>query len=133
MISGRVFDAAAVEHTITGKTIYARAVVAAAIQQGNVIVIPAPALALGASRIPDSLRRQGLDALLRAPAVVVEDLLEGLARTVADLLAAARPPSDDVTAGAVALSARRRGWPVVTDRGGELLALDAAIRVELLP
>lgn len=133
MISGRVFDAVAVEHAITGKSIYARAVVAAAIQQGNVIVIPAPALALAGSRIPDPLRRQGLDALLSAPAVVVEDLRESLARTVADLLAAARPPSDDVTAGAVVLSARRRGWPVVTDRGRELLALDAAIRVERLP
>lgn len=133
MISGRVFDAVAVEHTITGKTIYARALVAAAISQGNVIAVPAPALALGASRVPGPLRRRGLDALLRAPVVVVEELGEGLARTVADLLAAARPSAEDVTAGAVVLSARRRGWPVVTDRGHELLALDAAIRIEPLP
>jgi hypothetical protein len=133
VISGRVFDTAAVEHTVTGKTIHARAVVAAAIQQGNMIVIPAPALVLGARRIPDPLRRQGLDALLRAPSVVVEDLGESVARSVADLLAAARPPSNDVTAGAVVLSARRRGWPVVTDREHELLALDAAIGIERLP
>lgn len=133
MISGRVFDAAAVEHVITGQTLYARAVVAAAIQQGNVIAIPAPALALGASRIPGPLRRQGLDALLRAPVVVIEELRESVARSVADLLSAARPRSADVTAGSVVLSARRRGWPVVTDRGPELLALDAAIHVDHLP
>ena len=80
MISGRIFDATAVEHTITGKTIYPRALVAAAIRQGNVIVIPASALAAGAARVPGQLRGQGLDALLEAPAVVVEDLNGSRAR-----------------------------------------------------
>lgn len=74
MISGRVFDTSAVETAITGRSLYARA-----------------------------------------------------------MLAAARPPSEDLTASAVVLSARRRGWPVLTDRAPTLLALDAAIRTEPLP
>src|SRR5215813_4090163 len=39
--------------------------------------------------------------LKKKKAEVVEDFRESLARTVADLLAASRPPSGDVTAGAV--------------------------------
>ena len=133
MISGRVFDTSAVETAITGRSLYARAMLAAALQQGNAVVVPAPALAVGLARVPASLRRRGLATLLRVPVLVVEPFGEPHTAAAANLLAAARPPSEDLTASAVVLSARRRGWPVLTDRAPTLLALDAAIRTEPLP
>ncbi|KAB2376982.1 hypothetical protein [Actinomadura montaniterrae] len=133
MISGRLLDVAAVETAITGRTLYARAMIAAALQQGNAVAIPAPALAVGLARIPGPLRRQGLAALLGVAVVVVEPFGERDAAAAADLLAGARPPSTDITAAAVALAGRRRGWPILTDRAAELLALDAALRTEPLP
>lgn len=133
MISGRIFDAAAIETAITGRTLYARAMVAAGLQQGNAVVLPAPALVAGVARIPEPLRRQGLAALLGVAVVVVEPLGERDVAAAADLLAAARPPRADVAAAAVVLAARRRGWPVLTDRAADLLALDAALLIEALP
>lgn len=133
LINGRVLDVAAVETAITGRTLYARAMIAAALQQGNAVVIPAPALAAGLARVPGQLRRQGLAALLGVAVLLVEPLGERDVAAVADLLSAARPPSSDVTAASVVLEGRRRGWPILTDRGGDLLALDAAVQIEPLP
>jgi hypothetical protein len=133
VISGRILDVAAVETAITGRTLYARAVIAASLKQGDAVVIPAPALLAGLARVPGHLRRQGAETLLRVGVLVVEQLGEKQALPAADLLAAARPPSEDVTAAAVVLASRRRGWPVVTHRSTALLALDAAIRIDPLP
>ncbi|MFC4909171.1 hypothetical protein [Actinomadura gamaensis] len=133
MIGGRILDADAVASAITGRLMYARALVAAAATQGNVIVILCAALVGGLARVPDGVRRQGAAVLLAVPVVVVEPLDQDRAVPLAELMAAARPPSGDLVTAAVVLSARRRGWPIVSGRARELLALDAAVEIDRLP
>jgi hypothetical protein len=43
VIGGQVFDTSALEHFATGRSIYARALVWAAVEQSNVLVVPTTA------------------------------------------------------------------------------------------
>jgi hypothetical protein len=134
---GTIFDSSAVHHALTGKTLYAGAVIVAAQERGRTIVIPSTALLAGAARVDDSrgYRRRALDVLLGLVPVVVEVLDTEAARAAADLLAAADPagPPVDVVAAHAVLVARQRGWKVATDRPEVLRALDAAVRIDPLP
>jgi hypothetical protein len=134
---GRIFDASAVEHALTGKSMYAGAVIVTARERRHTLIVPSTALLAGAARVDDSrgYRRQALDVLLGLVPIVVEVLDVEAARAAADLLAAADPsgPPADVVAAHVVLSARRRGWKVVTDRPETLRALDAAVGIDPLP
>ncbi len=46
MIGGRVLDTSALEHVATGRSVYARALVWAVVEQNNVLVVPTPSVLL---------------------------------------------------------------------------------------
>lgn len=135
--NGRVFDTAAIEQALTGKTVYAGALIAAAHERGHVIVFPSAALAVAAARVDNSrgYRAHALDVVLGLVPVVVDPLDTRAARAAADLLAAAAPggPPVDLAAAHAVLVARRRGWKVTTDRPEVIAAIDRAIETDSLP
>lgn len=130
MIGGRVLDPAALLDMATGRTIYGRALVDAALQEG--IVLAAPAVALmeaGAGTTPEG--RRLLSLFRRLPIVVLEPL-DGEAAEAVGILASERGRPAGGVAHAVYV-ARRRGWGVVTGDPDALLALDPHLPFESLP
>lgn len=81
MIGGRILDTSALEHIATGRSIYARALVWAAVEQNTVLVVPTTTLTTAWARIP----------IQDHP---VLEVLPGLPNTVLDILNGplSRPP-----------------------------------------
>jgi hypothetical protein len=69
--------------------------------------------------------------LLDLPNTVIDELGSAAAQESGLLMAAAG--QDDIVAGQVAASARRRGWPAVTGEPGALRKLDIRVTIEELP
>jgi hypothetical protein len=130
VIGGRVLDASALEHFATGRSIYARALVWAAVEQGDVLVMPTTALTAAWARIPPEAHSV-LEVLLGLPNTVVEVLDGPTAHQVGLLLAAAG--QGEMVAGHVLWCWRQRGWAVLTAEPGPLRALDPEVEVEELP
>lgn len=88
MIGGRVLDTSALEHIATGRSVYARALVWAAVEHSNVLVVPTTALTLTWARIPAEAHAI-LEVLLGLPNTVLEVLDPPTAHQVGLFLAAA--------------------------------------------
>jgi hypothetical protein len=131
VIGGRAFDTSALEHFATGRSIYARALVWAAVEQSDVLVVPTTALTAAWARIPPEAYPV-LEVLLGLPNTVVEVLDGPAAYQVGLLLAPAGERGEPVT-GHVLWCGRQRGWPILTAVPGPLRDLDPEVEIEELP
>jgi len=112
---------------------YPEAVVWSTLDTGDVVVIPAVVLAEARGRIP-ATALDILDILLDLPNTVVIALDADTATYCGDVLAAQPPGArTDLAAAHAVVEAVRRGWPVTTNRGDVLTALDPAVQIDTLP
>ena len=65
------------------------------------------------------------------PNTVIDELSPAMAQASGLLMAASG--QDDLVAGQVAATVRRRGWPAVTGEPGALRKMDAGVAIEELP
>ena len=130
MIGGRVLDATALAAFATGRPVYMRALVWAAVEANIVLAVPSAALGRAWGLVEQD-HHDALRVLLDLPNTVIDELTPASAREAGLLLAAAG--QDDIAAAQVASSARRRGWPAVTGEPGTLRKLDTAVQIEELP
>ena len=130
MIGGRVLDATALAAFATGCPVYVRALVWAAVEENVVLAVPSAALGR-AWALLEPEHHAALQVLLDLPNTVIDELDPRSAQESGLLLAAAG--HDDIVAGQVAASARRRGWPAVTGEPGALRKLDTSVAIEELP
>jgi len=131
VIGGRVFDTSALEHFATGRSIYARALVWAAVEQGDVLVVPTTALtAAWATIAPEAY--PVLEVLLDLPNTVIEVLDRSTAHQLGALLGTAGRPAE-LIASHVVWCGRQRGWPILTAAPGPLRQLDPEVEIEELP
>jgi hypothetical protein len=130
VIGGRVLDASALAAFATGRPVYVRALVWAAVEANLVLAVPSAALGRAWSMV-DPEHHSALQVLLGLPNTVIDELTPAMAQESGLLMAASR--QEDIVAGQVAATARRRGWPAVTGDPGALRKLDEAILIEELP
>jgi len=130
MIGGRVLDATALAAFATGRPVYMRALVWAAVEANIVLAVPSAALGR-AWALVEPEHHDALRVLLDLPNTVIDELTPASAHDSGLLLAAAG--HSDIAAAQVASSARRRGWPAVTGEPGTLRKLDTAVLIEELP
>ena len=130
MIGGRVLDATALAAFATGRPVYVRALVWAAVEENVVLAVPSAALGR-AWALLEPEHHAALQVLLDLPNTVIDELDPRSAQESGLLLAASG--HDDIVAGQVAASARRRGWPAVTGEAGALRKLDTTVAIEELP
>ncbi len=135
-LGGRVLDVAALVDIATDRTIYGQSLIPMVQRQGLTLAIPAAALLVARGHLEPGGRGR-LHLLPHMAATVVDVLDLEVAETAGDLLATVETPldgsADATSATHVALSALRRGWPVITDRGATLRAVDATIEIDALP
>jgi hypothetical protein len=130
MIGGRVLDATALAAFATGRPVYVRALVWAAVEENIVLAVPSTALGRAWS-ILEPEHHPALQVLLDLPNTVIDELGSTSAQESGLLLAASG--HDDLVAGQVAASAKRRGWPAVTGDPAALRKLDTTVAIEELP
>lgn len=130
MIGGRVLDATALVAFATGRPVYVRALVWAAVEANVVLAVPSAALGRAWSML-SAEHHAALKVLLDLPITVIDQLDHGAARESGLLLADSG--TDDLAVAQVAASARTRGWPAVTAEPWALRKLDPAAAVEELP
>lgn len=130
MIGGRVLDSSALAAFATGRPVYVRALVWAAVEENIVLAIPSAALGRAWS-VLEPEHHAALQVLLGLPNTVIHELDPTTAQETGLLMAASG--QDDIVTGQVVSTARRRGWPAVTGDPGALRKLDGAVFVEELP
>ena len=130
MIGGRVLDATALAAFAIGRPVYVRALVWAAVEENIVLAVPSAALGR-AWALLEPEHHPALQVLLDLPITVIDELGTATAQESGLLLAASG--HDDIVAGQVAASARRRGWPAVTGDPGTLRKIDTTVTIEELP
>jgi hypothetical protein len=130
VIGGRVLDSTALAAFAVGRPVYMRALVWAAVEENIVLAVPSAALGR-AWALLEAEHHAALRVLLDLPNVVIDELDPTSALESGLLLAASG--QDDIVAGQVAASAKRRGWPAVTGEPGSLRKLDTTVSIEELP
>jgi hypothetical protein len=130
MIGGRVLDASALAAFATGRPVYVRALVWAAVEENIVLAVPSAALGRAWGMLEPE-HHPALQVLLNLPITVIDELDPATAQESGLLLA--ESGHDDIVAGQVAASARRRGWPAVTGEPGSLRKVDTTVAIEELP
>jgi hypothetical protein len=130
MIGGRVLDATALAAFAIGRPVYVRALVWAAVEENIVLAVPSAALGRAWSMLEPE-HHPALQVLLDLPNTVIDELGPAAAQESGLLLAASG--QDDIVAGQVAASAKRRGWPAVTGEPAALRKLDTTVAIEELP
>jgi hypothetical protein len=130
MIGGRVLDATALAAFAIGRPVYVRALVWAAVEENIVLAVPSAALGR-AWALLEPEHHPALQVLLDLPNTVIDELGSISAHESGLLMAASG--QDDIVAGQVAASAKRRGWPAVTGDPGALRKLDNTVTIEELP
>jgi hypothetical protein len=130
MIGGRVLDTSALEHCATGRSVYARALVWAAVEHSIVLVVPTIALTMTWARLPIEAHPV-LEVLLGLPNTVLE-VLDGPTANHAGLVMATAGSGDPV-AGHTVWCGQQRGWAILTADPGPLRALDSDVDIEQLP
>jgi hypothetical protein len=130
MIGGRVLDTTALAAFAIGRPVYVRALVWAAVEENIVLAVPSAALGR-AWALLEPEHHPALQVLLDLPNTVIDEL--GPASALESGLLLAASGQDDIVAGQVAASARRRGWPAVTGDPATLRKLDTTVTIEELP
>jgi hypothetical protein len=110
--------------------VYVRALVWAAVEENIVLAVPSAALGRAWSMLEPE-HHPALQVLLDLPNTVIDELGPVAAHESGLLLAASG--QDDIVAGQVAASAKRRGWPAVTGDPAALRKLDTTVAIEELP
>jgi hypothetical protein len=112
---------------------YPEAVVWSTLDSGDVVAIPAAVLAEARMRIP-AAALDILDVLLELPNTVVTAFDRAAATYCGQVLSTL--PADqrpDLAAAHAVFEAIHRSWPVTTDRGPLLCALDPAVQIDAMP
>jgi hypothetical protein len=130
VIGGRVLDSTALAAFAVGRPVYMRALVWAAVEENIVLAVPSAALGRAWGLLAPE-HHAALQVLLDLPNTVIDELSTASAMESGLLLAASG--LDDIVAGQVAASARRRGWPAVTGDPGTLRKMDTRVTIEELP
>jgi hypothetical protein len=130
VIGGRVLDSTALAAFAIGRPVYMRALVWAAVEANIVLAVPSAALGRAWGLVEQD-HHDALRVLLDLPNTVIDELSTASAMESGLLLAASG--LDDIVAGQVAASARRRGWPAVTGDPGTLRKMDTRVTIEELP
>lgn len=130
MIGGRVLDSSALAAFATGRPVYVRALVWAAVEENIVLAVPSAALGRAWS-VLEPEHHAALQVLLGLPNTVIHELDPDTAQEAGLLLASTG--QDDIVTAQVVSTSRRRGWPAVTGDPGGLRKLDTAVIVEELP
>lgn len=130
MIGGRVLDTTALAAFAIGRPVYVRALVWAAVEENIVLAVPTAALGRAWALLGPE-HHAALQVLLDLPNTVIDEL--GPASALESGLLLAASGHDDIVAGQVAVSARRRGWPAVTGDPATLRKLDTSVPIEELP
>jgi hypothetical protein len=130
VIGGRVLDSTALAAFAVGRPVYMRALVWAAVEENIVLAVPSAALGR-AWALLEVEHHAALRVLLDLPNVVIDEL-DPMSALESGLLMAASG-QDDIVAGQVAASAKKRGWPAVTGEPGSLRKLDTTVSIEELP
>lgn len=130
VIGGRVLDATALAAFATGRPVYVRALVWAAVEENIVLSVPSAALGRAWAMV-DPTHHAALQVLLDLPITVIDQLDPATAQECGLLLGASG--QDDIVAGQVAVTARRRGWPAVTGEPGALRKIECSVLIEELP
>jgi hypothetical protein len=130
VIGGRVLDSSALIAFATGRPVYVRALVWAAVEENMVLAVPSAALGRAWS-VLEPEHHAALQVLLGLPNTVIQDLSPAAAQESGLLLASSG--QDDIVAGQVVTTARRRGWPAVTGDPGALRKLDSRVPIEEMP
>ncbi|MFF5208536.1 hypothetical protein [Streptosporangium sp. NPDC000396] len=128
MLPGRVLDVSALIDIAVAKTEYSRSIAAMCLFRGGGICIPATSLAAVLSISPISTQVE-LFELVTTPNVKIDDFTYGKVGDIAEILDGSR----DITAGHVVWCARNTKWPILTDRGRELIQYDQHITIDPLP
>ncbi|MER5644771.1 hypothetical protein [Streptosporangium sp. NPDC002524] len=128
MLPGRVLDVSALVDIAVAKTEYSRSVTAMCLFRGGGICVPATSLAAVLSISPLSTQEE-LFELVTTPGVMIDDFTHGKVGDIAEILDGSR----DITAGHVVWCARVTRWPILTDRGAELVQYDQNIGIDPLP
>lgn len=128
MFPGRVLDVSALIDIAVAKTEYSRSVTAMCLYRGGGICVPATCLAAVLSISPISTQVE-LFELVTTPGVTIDDFTYGKVGDIAEILDGSR----DITAGHVIWCARATRWPILTDRGAELVQYDQHVQIDLLP
>lgn len=128
VIIGHVLDASAVLDLATGKTIYVRARVRAAIAEQATLVVPAAALARAWQLAPDH-GRPVLERLPHMEVIHIDDLDDVIAQQTG--LLTTHTPDLTIDAAQAAWSARWRHWPLITAHPDHYTGL--GLRIEPLP
>ncbi|MEV0381191.1 hypothetical protein [Nonomuraea sp. NPDC050643] len=126
--SGRILDTSALAQAATGKSIYARTLIELALASGaNTLLIPVTAYIQALADIPQDLRWT-LMLLTTSPGVEL-DLIDDRekAHEIADVGAT------DPALAHTAWCGLQYGWPLVTDRGADLLQISPDLQIESLP
>lgn len=133
-VGGRVLDLPALVDVATGRTVYGRALLRHAVDRMVVLAVPAPALTVAWANV-DNKARLGLAVLTQLSISITPALESADAAELGELIERNPFPADvpDLAAAHVVLVARRRRWPVVTDRGPKLLRYDPGIEIAPLP
>jgi len=130
-LSGRVLDVPALTDAAAGRTEYMRALLAVMTRQGYALAVPSSVRARAAGQLATAGELAELDWFCDGGTVLEIPLA---AADAPELDALAKECfGGDIAAAHAALTARRRGWPVITseDRAAGFRA--AGIDVELLP
>lgn len=131
MNDGVVLDVPAVVG-ICRRAPYAEAVLWTTIANNGVIAIPATVLAEARGRLP-AATLDILDVILGLPNTVVPELGAAVAAECGALLAGVPDNRDQVAAAHAVIEAIAREWPVTTDRGKFLTALDERAQIDAMP
>jgi hypothetical protein len=132
-VSGRILTASAIVDIATGRTVYARAFLVAAVELGMSLLTPSTALLQAWATVPAEARAL-MELFLDAPAVLVEDLDAAVA-SQAGVRAhqAHRAGYFDLAAAHAVAVATARGLPILTAEPGPLRAINPDLEIEELP
>ncbi|MGH3751107.1 MAG: hypothetical protein ACRDRP_00130 [Pseudonocardiaceae bacterium] len=132
-MSGRVLTCSAIVDIATGRSVYGRAFLVAAVELGMILPTPSTALLQAWAAVPPQARAL-LELFLDAPAVVVEDLTGPVAgRAGVRAHPAHQAGCFDVAAAHAVDVAMARGLAILTAEPGPLRAIHPDVEIEELP
>ncbi len=132
-MSGRVLTSSAIVDIATGRSVYGRAFLVAAVELGMTFPTPSSALLAAWAAVPPQARAL-LELFLDAPAVVVVDLGASVAgRAGLRAHPAHQAGCLDVAAAHAVDVAITRGLAILTAEPGPLRVIDPDVEIEELP
>ena len=129
MIGGVVLDTTGLHDIVTGATIYGQAFVTAAVERGDVLLVPSSCLAQAAATLEGGVLPV-LHLLLEMPVTVVDPLDERAALACGARIRSVEGGERRTVDAHVVHAARTRGWRVFTRAPERLWEIDVQVLVE---